>query len=146
MNWSLKSKILVPIIIVFSVIMSASGGVTYYLTTKNLEENVTAEIAGIAESKVQTIDTWLEGFRVWVHTAATKTEYEDLLREDTDKNRAEANAELAEQVKSAHGLSYVSIANAEGEVRASSEADSIGKVKVGDREYFQKAMKGEVYV
>ncbi len=44
------------------------------------------------------------------------------------------------------GLSYINIANAQGEVRASSIPGSIGKVKIGDREYFRKAMKGEVNV
>ena len=52
-----------------------SVGITYYLSSKSLEEHVTGELAGIAESKVQTIDTWLEGFRVLISTSATKTEY-----------------------------------------------------------------------
>ena len=146
MKMSLKSKILIPTMIVFTVIMTAFVGVTYYSSSRSLVENVTAELAEIAESKIQTIDTWIESFRVLISTSATKNEYQMLLREDTDQNRKQANAELAEQVKIAPGLSYVSIANVAGEVRASSAIDSIGKVKVGDREYFQRAIKGEVNV
>ena len=62
------------------------------------------------------------------------------------RTEKQANAELAEQVKIAPGLSYVSLVNVDGEVRASSAMDSIGKVKVGDREYFHRAMEGEVNV
>ncbi|MGA3118669.1 MAG: methyl-accepting chemotaxis protein [Syntrophobacteraceae bacterium] len=146
MKISLNSKILIPMMVVFTVIMSGIVGITYYLSSRSLEEHVKAELAGIAESKVQTIDTWIQGFQVLISTSATKNEYEMLLQEDTDQNRKRANAELAEQVKIASGLSYVSIVNVEGEVRSSSATDSIGKVKVGDREYFQRAMKGEVNV
>ena len=92
------------------------------------------------------IDTWVEDARGMIVSSAKITEYESVLKNDSEETRAKANAELADQVRDITLFSYINIANAQGEVRASSMPESVGKIKVPDREYFQKAMKGEVNI
>ncbi len=53
---------------------------------------------------------------------------------------------MVEQTKIFSGLSYINIISAKGLVVASTVPDSIGKVNLADREYFKKAMNGEVNV
>ena len=52
MKMSFKSKILIPTMIVFTVIMTAFVGVTYYSSSRSLVENLTAELAECG-SKIQ---------------------------------------------------------------------------------------------
>ena len=44
MKISLNNKILIPIMIVFTVIMSGIVGITYYLSSNSLEEHVAEEL------------------------------------------------------------------------------------------------------
>jgi hypothetical protein len=53
----------------------------------------------------------------------------------------QTNTELAEHLKATFGLSYISVTNANGEVRAFSISDSIGKAKVADRECISRNAK-----
>ena len=69
-----------------------------------------------------------------------------VLKEDTEEARSIVNSRLSNKMKAMEGFSYINIVNAQGEVRACSVPDNIGKIKVPDHEYFQKAMKGELNV
>jgi methyl-accepting chemotaxis protein len=146
MKLNLKKKILLPTTALIVLVMGISTGVTYYLSSKAFNENAIEEFSTLAKAKAELIDVWVEDTKAMIKISSGRTEYEEVLKKDTETNRNTANVELAEQVKNMQGISYINIANAQGEVRASSIPDSVGKVKVGDREYFQKALKGEVNV
>jgi methyl-accepting chemotaxis protein len=146
MRLSLKKKILLPTMILIVLVMGISTGVTYYLSNNAFSKNAVGAFATIAQSKAELIDRWIDDTKALMRISAGRSVFEEVLKKDTDTGRAVANAELAKQVKAMSGFSYINIVNAEGEVRASSLPDSVGKVKVADREYFQKAMKGEVNV
>ncbi len=146
MKLSLKNRLLLPTMALIVLVMGISTGVTYYLSSKAFNENAIEEFSSLAKAKAEMIDVWVEDTKAMIKVAAGRTEYEEVLKKDTETNRNTANTELAEQVRSLQGISYINIANAQGEVRASSIPDSVGKIKVADREYFQRAMKGEVNV
>jgi methyl-accepting chemotaxis protein len=146
MKLNLKKKILLPTTALIVLVMGISTGVTYYLSSKAFNENAIEEFSTLAKAKAELIDVWVEDTKAMIKISSGRTEYEEVLKKDTETNRNTANVELAEQVRNMQGISYINIANAQGEVRASSIPDSVGKVKVGDREYFQKALKGEVNV
>jgi methyl-accepting chemotaxis protein len=146
MKMTLKKKMLLPTTVLIVLVMGISTGVTYYLSSKAFNDNAIEEFSTLAKAKAELIDVWVEDTKAMIKVSSGRTEYEEVLKKDTETNRSTANAELAEQVKNMQGISYINIANAQGEVRASSIPDSVGKVKVGDREYFQRALKGEVNV
>jgi|WetSurMetagenome_2_1015567.scaffolds.fasta_scaffold02002_4 methyl-accepting chemotaxis protein len=146
MKLSLKKRLLLPTTALIVLVMGISTGVTYYLSSKAFSEKAIEEFSTLSKAKAEMIDVWVEDTMAMIRTSAGRSEYEAVLKKDTEANRNAANTELIEQVKGLQGLSYINIANAEGEVRASSIPDSVGKIKVPDREYFQKAMKGEVNV
>jgi len=146
MKMTLKKKMLLPTTVLIVLVMGISTGVTYYLSSKAFNDNAIEEFSTLSKAKAEMIDVWVEDTKAMIKVSSGRAEYEEILKKDTETNRSTANAELAEQVKNLQGISYINIANAQGEVRASSIPDSVGKVKVGDREYFQRAMKGEVNV
>ena len=145
-NKSLQSKILIPIIVLILAIMAISTAITYFLSSRAFKENIVNTMALTAQDKADLIDVWVEDARGMIATSADRAVYSEVLKNDTDDTRGKANTELAQQMKHLGVFSYINLVNAQGEVRASTKTDSIGKVKVGDREYFKTAMKGEVNV
>ncbi|PKN18321.1 MAG: methyl-accepting chemotaxis protein [Deltaproteobacteria bacterium HGW-Deltaproteobacteria-6] len=143
---SLQKRILLPIVLLIIIIMGASTAITYLLSSRAFKEDAVSSLAMTAENKADLIDVWVEDAKGMIATSANKTEFKEVLKNDTEETRAKANGELAEQLKHLGVFSYINIANTQGEVRASTITDSVGKVKVPDRQYFQKAMQGEINV
>ena len=146
MRLAFKKKIMLPTMGLIVLVMGLSTGLTYYLSSKAFNGNVINEFSTLSRSKADMIDVWVEDLVALIKTSAGRPEFEAVLKKDTESNRGVANAALAAQVNHVKSLSYISIANAQGEVRASSIPESVGKVKVADREYFQKALTGKVNV
>ena len=146
MKRSLKQKILLPTIVMIIVIMAASTLVNYILSSRAFEEDSVKSMEEIAQSKADLVDVWVEDARGMIGISAGRSEFEDVLIHDTEENRTRANFELEEQMRHLGVFSYINIANAQGEVRVSTVSGSVGKVKIGDREYFKKAMKGELNI
>jgi methyl-accepting chemotaxis protein len=142
----LKKKILIPTILVVVLAMGISTAINYFLSRTAFEGNAVDQTSMITKSKAELADLWIEDAKSLMRTSAGRSEYEAVLKNDTEENRNKANSELADQLKNMAGFSYINIANAQGEVRASTKAESVGKIKVPDREYFQKAIKGEANV
>ncbi|MDD5171229.1 MAG: cache domain-containing protein, partial [Syntrophales bacterium] len=146
MNLDLKKRILIPTVTVILLVMGTTTGVNYYLSQKAFKQDAVDSLSMLAKSKTELIDEWIENAKTMISTSSGRTEYEAVLKHDTEETRNIANAKLAEQVKGQSDFSYISIANARGEARASSLPDAVGKIKSDDRDYFQRAMKGEINV
>ncbi len=142
----LQQRILWPIVSLIVAIMVISTAITYLLSSTAFKQNAVDSLAFSAKSRAELIDVWVEDAKGMIATSAGRTVYQEILKNDTEEIRSRANAELAEQIKHLGIFSYINIANAQGEVRASTLPDSVGKVKVPDRKYFQKAMQGEINV
>ena len=140
---TLKRKIFAPTIALVALMMSASIGITYYFSSKSLNEHAVNQLGHIAASRAEIIDKWIEGYKILIRSSASRAVYQGLFKEGTADARERANRDLAEQVKICPNLAYMNIADAQGVVQASSLPDSVGKVKIGDRAYFQKSMQGE---
>lgn len=146
MKLSLKLKITIPVVLLIFLVVGGSMGIAYFLAARSLDEHALDELSLTVKSQMDLVDLWIEDLRAMMLKSASSTGYVDVLKQDTEETEKRANLELAEQTKICSGLSYINIVNIRGEVRASSVPDAVGKVKVADREYFQKAMKGEVNV
>jgi len=146
MKWNLKKRMFIPLITLIIVIMGISTGVTYYLSQQAFEENAKETLTMISKSKAELIDEWIGNVKGIIQTSSGRSEYEAILRHDTEETRAIANAKLAEQISKIPDFLFIYVANAQGEVRAASLPDSVGKIKAPHRDYFQKAMKGETNV
>ncbi len=146
MQMSLKKKILLPTIGLIVLVMGISTGVTYFLSAEAFKEEAVKTISASAKSRTDLIDLWIEAAKGEIQTAARRSVYKAVLKNDTEDTMRAANVELAEESKKIGGFTRLHIINGQGEARASSSPDQIGKLKVADRDYFLKAMKGEVVV
>lgn len=125
---SLQTKILVPIIVLVVAIMAVSTAITYFLSSRAFKEDAISSLAMTAQDKADLIDVWVEDARGMIASSTNRTVFEDVLQNDSDDTRGKANAALSELIGHLGVFSYINIANAQGEVRASTIPDSIGKV------------------
>jgi methyl-accepting chemotaxis protein len=146
MRMSLRKKILLPTMLLVVLVLAISSGITFFLSVKILDNKAMESLSMVASSKAELIDLWLEDAKATIQATAGSPEYASLLKKDTEQNSAAASKELTRMAGSLTGFSYFHVVNARGEVRASSRSDAVGKVKVGDREYFKRAMQGELNV
>ena len=146
MKTNLKNRVLLPTILSMVIVMGVSGGITYFMSAKTLSRDAVGQMSLLAKSRADLVDLWIEQSKTLILTSASRTGYREVLKNETDQTRNTANAELADQLNDMSMFSYINIVNTQGEVRASTIPESVGKVKVADREYFQKAIIGEANV
>jgi methyl-accepting chemotaxis protein len=143
---SLKKKMITSILLLVGVTMGISSAVNYYLSRNSFEQAAGDYTASLSKSKAEFFDLWAEDHKVQVGGMAHHNVFVEVLKNESAETQSKANDALAKQLKQMHLFSYINIANAQGEVRASTKTDSIGKIKVPDRQYFQKAMQGEINI
>jgi methyl-accepting chemotaxis protein len=141
-----KRKILVPTALLVLLVMGISTGVIYYLSSRAMGRNAQEQTDLLVKSRAEIIDLWINKTKALMGTSAERIEYRTVLKKDSEENRTAANASLVSQLKHMEGIYSINITNAQGEVQASTKSESIGKIKINDRDYFKKAMQGEVVV
>jgi len=143
---SLKRKMLSPTIILIVAIMAASTIVTYILSSRAFQSDAVKAMGTIAEDKAELVDVWVEDAIGAMTISASRAVFVNVLINETEETRSKANTELSEELRTLNIFSYMNIAGPDGVVRASTVAGAVGKVKIGDRDYFKKAMQGELNV
>ena len=146
MKLDLQRKVLLPTIVLVILVMGISAVVSFFLSEKGFREDAMESLAMTAKSRAELVDEWIESARGTIQIAAKRSEYEAVLKNDSEENINQANAKLAQDVKGYNIFSRINIINAEGVARASSFPDAVGKLNVADRDYFKKAMQGQTVV
>lgn len=143
---TLKYRILVPTIAVVILAISVISFLTYQNYSRELYARTTERIGEIGAFKSELIDLWIADARMLIEVASKLSCYEQVLLEDTKENREEANAALLEAIQKNPLFSYMHVTGPKGIVCASSMPESIGKVNIEDRPYFQNALHGQVNI
>ncbi len=146
MKMNLQKKVLLPTIVLVVVVMGISAGVSFFLSKEGFQGDAVEYIAITARSRAELVDEWIGSAKGTIQIAAKRAEYEGVLKKDSEDNIQNANAKMAQDTKDNDIFTRINLVNAEGVARASSFADAVGKLKVADRDYFKKAMQGEVVV
>jgi len=146
MKLSLKNKILYPTIGIVTVLMAISIGVGYYMSSTTISDQTMQNFAATAKSRMDLVDQWVAAAKGQMQIAARDAAYREVLRNASEENVRRANEELAEEVKAMGIFTRINVMDAQGVAQASSFPDAIGKLKVGDRDYFKQTMNGEVVV
>ncbi|MFZ5586405.1 MAG: methyl-accepting chemotaxis protein [Thermodesulfobacteriota bacterium] len=132
------------LLVVLSLGMLAAA--TYWGVGQALDQSGEEALQQMGRAKAELIELWVQDAKSMVDVAGQREVFQQALAQDNDQNRDRANARLAEQVKTVFGIAYMHLVNSQGEVRASSLPESVGKVKVADRQYFKQALAGQVNV
>lgn len=146
MNLGLKNKFMIPAITVISVFMTAAAILSYVGTERALEKSSTEQIARIAESIQKNTDFWIRGITMNMTGWTRQKIYEKALEKSLVGKSARKSANILFQSLLTKYCEAVSLANAKGEIVASSEPGTIGKLNVSGQVYFQESLKGKTFI
>jgi methyl-accepting chemotaxis protein len=146
MRWSLQKRVIIPTFLLAVLAMGISTGVTYWMSSRALNDNASEILRTIGESRANLVDLWVNDATETMLAASTRDAYKNVLKSGDEKDVAAANAALIELGKISSAFAYFHVADPKGDIIASGVKEAIRKVKVPDREYFMKAMKGQTNV
>ncbi|MBC8096345.1 MAG: Cache 3/Cache 2 fusion domain-containing protein, partial [Akkermansiaceae bacterium] len=148
MKLSFQTKVLVPTLAVIALGTLLSSLVTYLNTSKAVVGNTINDIEQRANSTTAQIDAWVANRRIDVENWSNQK----IFQTATDDSfvgkaaRKAANTEL-ERLRKLYGYyDTISIVDLTGLYIASSDTNSVEKVNIADRPFFQEALRGKTVV
>ncbi|MEZ4525988.1 MAG: methyl-accepting chemotaxis protein [Desulfobacterales bacterium] len=145
MKLSLRNRFLLPTVILITAGMIFSAFISYRYSKKAIEDMAYEQIRQLADSASSQISFWIKGIRLNVLNWSGDLTYKTAVR-DTYLGiaaRKAASEKMAELQKNYEVFETVVLFDKNGEAIASGTPEAIGKLKVSDREFFQKAVKGD---
>lgn len=147
MRLNFKYKIILP---VFFLLVAGLGGMAFISISKSksaLKNNIINQLVKTSRSTIVTMDAWVESRTKDIETWQAMADCRDLFKEgDADAARENIN-QMFKQLRQRYGFyEGISIADATGNITAGSPTSIIGKINVGQRDYFKSAMAGQTEV
>ncbi|QTA93911.1 methyl-accepting chemotaxis protein [Desulfonema magnum] len=143
---NLRNKFLIPTVVVIFIGTSILTIISYMISKQCLENAVREQIVRISESAQKSADFWIKDIRMNIVTWSKQKSLYWAVQNSLLGKRARKSASVTFAGLKTKDYEVISLANAEGEIVSSSDPELIGKTNVSDQEYFQKALKGEVWL
>lgn len=144
MKLSLYQRILAPIIALVVLSVALISWFTYFMSSRTLIESARNDVAALAQSTVTNMAVWLSDRSLDLQTWANQKMYQTCTQDSFvgQAARKSACAELA-ALEQRYGLfEMLAVADKDGRIVAASQTNALGKVTVGDADYFKAAMEG----
>ncbi len=143
-SWRLRTKFLAPTILLLILGIGVVALVSYIKSRNAISQQTTAQITNMVDSTVGVMNAWLEDRKrdaaVWSEEPIFKGMLEKTMDLETSK------AQIKKLMKTYKVYENLGVINPNGDMVTSGILSHIGKVNVAKREYFQKAMQGELFV
>ncbi len=148
MNLTFRQKIVIPVLFLVVTGLFCSGVISHINSKKALQNSITKQIESMTESVIATMEAWIQDRYNdavnWSGLEACKTSLQNSFVGKA--SRAKLSDMFLGWKKSYRYFEDIALANASGEIVASSAKAVIGKINVSGREYFKSAMAGTPYV
>lgn len=144
-NFSLKNKILVPVLLLIVVGMGTATAVSYFQSKNVVETELNRQLEHTARNTVESLNTWVFDRQLDLDTWSREDMYLTALSEGLMGRAARTSAtDRMMHLKEAYGYyDDIYLANRDGVVVAASMELGDNEIFVGDRDYFEAAMGGE---
>jgi len=148
MKLNFKHKIILP---VFFLLIAGLGGLALLSGSKAkiaLKNNIMSQLAKTSQSTVVTMDAWVEARAGDIATWQTMDICRDALEKGAqgDAAREKINRMFAQWRQRYGFYEGINLADSTGGVIAGSPTSIIGKINIGERDYFKAAMAGQAKV
>jgi methyl-accepting chemotaxis protein len=147
MKLSLKNRILIPTLLLIIIGMGISTMISYVSSKNALDEAYGSQIRQLANSADEALSIWVKDRRLDIATWSEQKVYQTSVK-DTFVGKAArktADAQLAKLKEKYQYYEAINVANVTGAIISSTDPGIIGKINVADRNYFQEALKDQVY-
>ena len=148
MRFNIRNKFLVPMVILVLLGMGGSSIISYTLSKNSLKTALTGQLSQIADSTETIMQSWVRDRTLDVTNWAAQSVFSTALKDSFvgKAARKSASAQLAGMKEEYQYYESIGIADANGEIVAAADEEIIGKIKIGDRAYFQDSMQGKTHV
>jgi len=147
MNWTLKTRILVPTLGLLAVTTATISAISYKMGRDTIDHALDQQLEGITTTGIQQVESWIASQRAdLVHWAASPR-FVAAVRADADPAvRHEISTELADARKIYGHYENLHLVDLAGLALASSDPSFVGQLNVADRVYFKDALAGRTVV
>ncbi|WP_319764410.1 methyl-accepting chemotaxis protein [Maridesulfovibrio sp.] len=144
---SLSAKFLVPTLVLILICMVAMASLIYNKSYSSAQKSAEALNEAKLANSVSLIDMWINGLKKEVSLAGRLSSVIDAAANGkNDKAVRDAAEKSLQKINNNRPvLPRINILDMNGDTVGSTSAKSIGK-KYGDRNYFQQAAKGEIFL
>jgi methyl-accepting chemotaxis protein len=148
MRLSLRNRFLVPTLALIIISLGISTAVSYYEADGALSTSVEQQMRQICTSVVDSLDAWFKDRKLDVSTRSQEPMYQAALADGPEAQKSrDAVSKVLTEIKQAYGYyEDLCLADTSGNLLSASNQKILGKIKVGDRDYFKGAMTGKVAV
>ncbi len=145
---NLQNRLLIPSLALVILGMGTVSTVSYIKARAFFEKDATNQLAQTADFTLRLLDAWLQDQKMFIVDLANQQIARTALQESEEgKEVREILIQQMDDMKSRHVfLSSLFLTNLSGDIVATPVRESIGKINIKDRDYFQMIMKGEIYV
>ena len=142
---SVKSKIIVPTILLLALGMGISSVISYERAKDALQHVLGENIHKDASSAASILANWTNDRKIDVSTWSGQKDYQVALKDSFvgQAARSATNTQLARLKKDYGYYENICLANLQGDLVAAANTAVIGKINVADRSYFKAALQGE---
>ncbi len=141
---TLRKKFLIPSIILVTLAMLISALISYNSAKSALTHAVEDSVSQIARSTADNLGSWISQNRIAVETWAQSGIVTQIHTGSTPIN--EANQELLRLRQNYSTYELIAVTDAAGNLIASSDPATVGKITIADRPYFKEAMQGQTAI
>ena len=144
MRLNFKQKIVLPVFILLVFGLGSLGFISASKAKRALKDSIVDRIIHISGSTISAMDSWVEDRNQDIITWSGLSICRTALTNDIDGNAARKTmGEMFTEWRSRYGfLEGISLADPAGEIISGSPVAIIGKINVGQREYFKASMAG----
>lgn len=144
MRWTLRSKLLAPIITVVAAGLAVVSSVSYWQARSAITANITHEMDQLCYTTLTHLESWMADQRVnlegWANMKIVQTALQDTFVGQSA--RGSASGELAAIIGRYDHIEQIYLLNANGQLIASSDPARASQLKFVEEKYFKAALQG----
>ena len=146
---NIRKKFMIPTILLITVGMGITATVSYVKSKQALSNSLLSNIEQQTASTLTMLENWIQDRQLDMLIWKTEDMYIKALQTDSfigKAARVSASEKFVNLLNSYGYYENIALADLDGNIVASASDKVTGKIKVGDRDYFQAAIAGQTFV
>ncbi|MDC7124533.1 MAG: methyl-accepting chemotaxis protein [Spirochaetales bacterium] len=142
----LRMRFILPLSLLVALGLTVVSGVLETSAKNEIQKSAILQMEQLSEALVRSVDNYHETLLIDVKQFAGTSSFVRFLNGGSEDDRIASNAAMKSLKSFRDGYESVCLIDLDGNVVAASDESVINNFNVSDRDYFQKAVKGEICI
>ncbi|MDC7127377.1 MAG: methyl-accepting chemotaxis protein [Spirochaetales bacterium] len=142
----LRERFILPLSLLAAAGLAIVSSILFVSARNEIQDSTILQMEQLCDALVRTVDNYHDSLLTDVKQFSGTPSYVRLLDGGTEADRAAANSSLRSFKLFRDDYEAIFLANLDGEIVAADDESVINNLNVADRDYFQKAIKGETNI